>query len=274
MLSIAAVTSWVVFAAMLIFSLVLGETTWIGLSACVLLTAWSIILRIGERYCLQPATWKAFQAGQSDAIYVLGRRNSCFILQGSRKDVVKWTGQGLEQKEGELVERLCTGMRIGSLAVLLYLLIVIPNGTTIDQVVFIMLNTMGQVNVMLGQNLNAKACFGELELVEEKKMPTRTHVYAYLLRRFGNGSWIEKADLLPQTEVWMRWRDAVTSNLIIDPKEQYGICMEDESVRGGKTANVEVEEVEEIMEETQEDKAVFKEVKEHRVDEKQVDGRK
>jgi hypothetical protein len=274
MLSIAAVASWVVFAAILIFSLVLGETTWIGLSACVLLTAWSIILRVGERYCLQPAIWKAFQAGHSDAIYVLGRRNSCFILQGSRKDVVKWTGQGLEQKEGELVERLCVGMRIGSLALLLYFLIVIPNGTTIDQLAFIVLNTMGQVNVILGQNLNAKACFEQLELVEEMAMPTRTHVYAYLLRKFGNGSWVEKADLLPQTEVWLRWRDAVTSNLIIDPKEQYGICMEEESVTEGKTKNVEVEEVEEIPGKTQEDKTVFKEVKQHRVDEKQVDGRK
>jgi hypothetical protein len=231
-------------------------------------------LRVGERYCLQPAIWKAFQAGHSDAIYVLGRRNSCFILQGSRKDVVKWTGQGLEQKEGELVERLCVGMRIGSLALLLYFLIVIPNGTTIDQLAFIVLNTMGQVNVILGQNLNAKACFEQLELVEEMAMPTRTHVYAYLLRKFGNGSWVEKADLLPQTEVWLRWRDAVTSNLIIDPKEQYGICMEEESVREGKTKNVEVEEVEEIPGKTQEDKTVFKEVKQHRVDEKQVDGRK
>jgi hypothetical protein len=274
MLSIVAALSWVGFAATLIFALVLGETTWIGLSASVLLTMWSIILRVGERYCLEPAAWKAFQAGQSDAIYVLGRRNSCLILQGSRKDVVKWTGQGLEQKEGELVERLCTGMRIGSLALLLYLLIVIPNGTTIDQVVFIILNTMGQVNVMLGQNLNAKACFGQLELVEERKMPTRTHVYAYLLRRFGNGSWVEKADLLPKTEVWMRWRDAVTSNLAVDPKEQYGMCMTEESVRKGKTVKVEVEEVEEILDETLEDKTSFKEGKEYCVDEKQVDGRK
>jgi hypothetical protein len=106
--------------------------------------------------------------------------------------MVKWTGQGLEQKEGELVERICMGMRIGSFALLLYLLVVIPNGTTLDQVVFIMLNTMGQVNDMLGQNFNAKACFRQLELVEERVMPTRTHVYAYLLRRFGNGSWVVK----------------------------------------------------------------------------------
>jgi hypothetical protein len=143
----------------------------------------------------------------------------------------------------------------------------------IDQVVFIILNTMGQVNVILGQNLNAKACLGQLELVEKRKMPTRTHIYAYLLRRFGNGRWVERADLLPKTEVWMRWRDAVTSNLIVDPKEQYGMCMEDQSILKGKTAKVEVEGVEEMLEETLEDKTTFKEVKEHCVDEKQIDGR-
>ncbi|KAG4431449.1 hypothetical protein IFR05_013061 [Cadophora sp. M221] len=245
-LGIVAVTSWVAFVGMLIAAMFLGETTWIGLSACVLLVAWSIILRMGERYCLGPASWKGHQPDQSDAVYVLGRRNSCFILQGSRKDVVRWTGQGLDQKEGELVEWLCTGMRIGSLALLLYILVVIPNGTMIDQVVFILLNTMGQVNVMLGQNLSAKACIGQLELVEEKVVPTRTHVYAYLLRRFGNGNWVEKADLLPQTDVWMKWRDAVISNPSRDPKELYGICMEDESARREKRPIIEVEEVEKL----------------------------
>jgi hypothetical protein len=118
-------------------------------------------------------------------------------------------------------------MRIGSLMILLYLLVVILNGTTWDQVAFILLNTMGRLNVMLGQYLNAKACLGELEIVEDIKMPTRTHVYAYLLRRFGNGDWVDKVGLLPQTELWMRWRDYIATDHTTDPKEQYGACIEE-----------------------------------------------
>ena len=245
---IAAVASWFIFAAIMTFTSMIGDTSWIGYSACTGLTAWSIIVRLAERYCLNPTTVKASQSDQSDAIYILGRRNSCFVLQGSRKDVSKWTGQGLEQKEGEIVDLIYLGMRIGSLAMLLYLLIVIPNGTTWDQVAFIMLNAMGQLNVMLGQNLNARACFAELELVEDRMMPTRTHVYAYLLRRFGNGDWVDKAGFLPQTEAWMMWRDAITKILTIDPKEQYGICVREGSIETTITEKiVDVEEDIEVI---------------------------
>jgi transposase len=72
----------------------------------------------------------------------------------------------------------------------------------------------------------------------------------------------------------MKGRDAVTSNLVVGPKEQYGMLMEEESAIKGKTAKVEVEEVEEILEETLEEKTAFKECKELCIDEKQVDGRK
>lgn len=36
--------------------------------------------------------------------------------------------------------------------------------------------------------------------------------------------------------------DEVTPNLVVDPKEQYGMCIEEESVIKGETAQVEVEE--------------------------------
>ena len=72
----------------------------------------------------------------------------------------------------------------------------------------------------------------------------------------------------------MRWRDAVISNLFVDPKEQCVMCMEEESVIKGKTAKVKVEEVEEILEETLEENTAFKEVKEHFVNEEQIDDRK
>ena len=62
------------------------------------------------------------------------------------------------------------------------------------------------------------------------------------------------------------------TNLVVDSKEQYD--MEEESVFRGKTAKAEVEEVEAISEETLQEKTAFKEVKEHCVDEKQIDGRK
>jgi hypothetical protein len=236
--SIVAVVSWLVFVAIMAFTCLIGDMSWIGYSACSGLTAWSIIVRLAERYCLEPTTVKASQPDQSDAVYILGRRSSCLVLQGSRRDVSKWTGQGLEQKKGEIVELICLGMRVGSLVLLLYLLVVIPNGTTSDQVVFIFLNTMGQLNVILGQNLNARACFEELELVEDKVMPTRTHVYAYLLRKFGNGRWVDKAGLLPQTEEWTAWRDAVTRNLSMDPKLQYEICTGERSIETTITEKV------------------------------------
>lgn len=257
--NIAAIASWFIFSAIMVFIAMVGNTSWVGYSACIGLTAWSMMVRLAERYALKQTTVKASEADQPDAIYILGRRNSCFILHGSRKDVSKWTGQGLEQKEGLVADLICLGIRLGSLATLLYLLIVIPNGTTWDQVAFIMLNTMGQLNVMLGQRLNAKACFAELEIVEDKVMPTRTHVYAYLLRRFGNGDWVDKAGLLPQTETWRIWRDAVTKNPTTDPKQLYEICVGEKSfmtkidkkrtslVRSVEVAVGEIDDIEEEM---------------------------
>jgi hypothetical protein len=35
---------------------------------------------------------------------------------------------------------------------------------------------------MLGQKLNARVCFEELEMIENIGVSTRTHVYAYLLK--------------------------------------------------------------------------------------------
>jgi len=253
-LSIVAGISWTLFFGILGFALTMRDTSWIGLSASVTLTTWSMILRTTERYCLQPTVSKAFDPDQHDAIYILGRRNSCFVLEGSRIDVANWTGQGLEQRSGDFIEILFIAMRIGSLLVLLYMLIVVPNGTTWDQVAFIMLNTMGQLNVMLGPKMNAKSCISELSLVKEEDAPTRTHVYAFLLRRFGNGDWVQRADLLPQTEVWDNWRHAITLNRSIDPKEQYSMCLKAGSLRkliieraSEKDSEVEVKERADIM---------------------------
>lgn len=224
--NIAAVSSWVLFAGIMSLVAIVGDMSWVGYSSCSALTAWSITLRLAERYCLKQTVVKNTHPDQPDAIYILGRRNSCFILQGSREDVSRWTGQGLEQRDGSGVDLVCWCMRLGSLAILLLVLIVIPNGTTWDQVAFILLNTMGQLNVMLGQKLNARACFEELEMIEDIEVPTRTHVYAYLLRKFGNGDWVDKAGLLPHTQAWTTWRDGITRDHNTDPKQLYGRCAE------------------------------------------------
>lgn len=176
-----------------------------------------------------PAKVRPSNPDQSDAIYILGRRNSSLVIQGSRADVVRWTGQGIEQRDGLLPEALCMFIRIGSLIMLLFILTTIPNGTAWDQIAFILLNTMGQFNVMLGQKLNANACLGDLQLLERTEAPTRTHVYAELLRRFGNGKWVEKAMLLPQTRIWEKWSEEVTKNVGVDPKELYEKCADEES---------------------------------------------
>jgi hypothetical protein len=107
-----------------------GEMSWIAYSSCSALTAWSITLRLAEKYCLKRTVVKNSHPDRPDAIYILGRRNSCFVLQGSREDVSRWTGQDLEQKDGSVADLVYLGIRLRSLAILLLVLIVIPNGTT------------------------------------------------------------------------------------------------------------------------------------------------
>ena len=116
-------------------------------------------------------------------------------------------------------------MQIGSLLILLLIFTTIPNGTTVDQLVFILINVLGQINVLVGQRLNAQCLLSRLQRVECISTESRTAVFAYLLRRYsaygGDTSWAEAVKLLPKTDIWHRWRDRVVKNMNEDPKKLY-----------------------------------------------------
>lgn len=217
--------TWLAYCGILAGLILHPGLSWIGIGNATIFVAWSIIVRLLERHCTEPASLHISRPDEEDAIFILGRRNSCFILEGHREDVAKWTGRGIRQKEGRDVEFLVYLMRLGSLVVILFVFITIPNGTTWDQVAFIAINIIGQLNVLIGQNLAAKHCFSELELKDTYFVPSRTHVYAFLLRRFGNGKWVDVASLLPQTTAWRKWRKLCGSYSTWDPKKLYEYCL-------------------------------------------------
>lgn len=59
-------------------------------------------------------------------------------------------------------------------------------------------------------------------------VPSRTHVYGLLLRRFGNGDWVDEAGLLPNTAIWKDWRKLVVASLS-DSKELYEKIVQEHS---------------------------------------------
>ena len=219
--------SWLVFAGLMVFVAMIKSTSWIGFASCSVSTGWSVLVRLLDRYCLGLAKLSTSRGERPDAIFILGRRNSCFILDGSRFNIARWTGQGLAPGSGRFVRYAMAFTRIGTLAVITFIFATVPNGTTFDQIAFIILNVLGQGNVMLGQYLCASSCLAELDLAEEYIAPSRTHVYAFLLRKFGNGGWVDAADLLPKTQVWERWRKAVVDEPRSDPKILYEGLMDD-----------------------------------------------
>jgi hypothetical protein len=107
---------------------------------------------------------------------------------------------------------------------LLLIFTTIPDGVTADQIAFALLNILGQVNVLVSRQLNARCLLSELELADKIHVDSCTAVYAMLLRRFadaGNGAWDESAGLLPQTNVWREWREKVVHDRQADPKALY-----------------------------------------------------
>lgn len=90
---------------------------------------------------------------------------------------------------------------------LLFIFPAIPNGSTMDQVVFIILNGLDQVNVLTGKWLNSARCIEELEPVGKESPETRTEVYGYLVRRFKNLEVTKNGvdAMLPKTSGWKRW---------------------------------------------------------------------
>jgi hypothetical protein len=166
-----------------------------------------------------------------DAVFIMGRSNSAFVLEGSRKDVKSWTSSGLVYRERPLgipasVWQFFT--RMGSLMVLLSFLTSIPNGSTVDQVAFVLLNIVAQCNVLVGQWANSQCVLSKLsktEYINDPRNVTRTHIYAKLIRRFCQAEddyqWIEASNILPKTEVWDKWKVQIKQDAQKDPKKLY-----------------------------------------------------
>ncbi|KAK7961688.1 uncharacterized protein PG986_002513 [Apiospora aurea] len=100
-----------------------------------------------------------------------------------------------------------------------------------DQVVFILLNLLGQANTLLGLWLNGRSCLDSLEeLPGGTHVKTRTATYASLIlffRDVQDKSWTDKAGLLPQTPVWTEWRDRIVREPDADPKALYNTINEE-----------------------------------------------
>ncbi|KAI0888963.1 uncharacterized protein GGS22DRAFT_65405 [Annulohypoxylon maeteangense] len=226
--------SWVSTAGIITFLCLYEGASWIGLAGCLILSIYSIILKVAERIYAQPADLVTSGVDDIDAIYILGRRNSCFVLEGSRGDIARMTGQGLRMRKDKFATATANFTRVGTFCVLVFIFAVIPNGTTWDQLAFVALNVLGQLNVVVGQKLNTARFFRKLRLVEHNEnIASRTHVYANLIRRFGNGSWVDEVDLLPRTGLWQEWRRAIVNEPHKDAKLLYDQCKHRKSNKSG-----------------------------------------
>ena len=219
--------SWCLFAGIILAVYLGSATTWIGTASCVSLTAVSVSVRLLENRCLEFSAMSPSNPHAYDAVIFLGRRNSCLVLEGSRADIASCTGAGLRLREGRLAKGIEIFIRLSMLTLLLFTLICVPNGSTWDQVAFICLNLLGQFNNLLGRWLSTKRQLARLEKRQELEVETRTHVYALLLRKFGNGKWVDEIELLPGTDAWGLWRKSVVSHKDTDAKTLYEQCLAD-----------------------------------------------
>lgn len=226
--------TWAFFAGLIFGICKSDQTTWVSLATCITFTGWSIMIRLIEHVNVIPSTNGLDHVNDPnalDAVFIMGRSNSAFVLEGSRKDVKSWTSSGLIYRESPLgipasVWQLFT--RMGSLMVLLSFLTSIPNGSTADQVAFVILNIVAQANVLVGQWANSQCVLSKLSMIESINDPqnlTRTHIYAKLIRRFCQAEdvheWVEASNMLPRTEVWDRWKVQIKEDAQKDPKKLY-----------------------------------------------------
>ena len=215
--------SWVIFGGIIASVYLSSRTTWIGTSSCASLTILSIFMRLVENRCLEVPIHPPSAPKDLDAVIFMGRRNSCFVLEGSREDVARWTGFGLQLRRGSRYKIGEASVRLTSLVLLLYIFVTVPNGSTWDQVAFVCLNLLGQLNNVVGSFVNGARYFTRLEKIVETEVKTRTHALGFLLRRFGNGPWVDEVKLIPGTAIWKRWRAEVLRSEL-DPKLVYDLC--------------------------------------------------
>ena len=215
--------SWVIFCCIITSVWMSGTTTWIGISSCVSLTVLSNIIRLVENRSVEITPPAPTAPEAEDAVIFMGRRNSCFVLEGTREDVARWTGFGLQVKRGPKFKVGEVGIRLASLALLVFVFSTVPNGTTWDQVAFICLNLLGLINNALGRFLAGSRCQAHPRKKFEGRAETRTHVYGFLLRHFGGGAWVNEVELIPRTPIWRRWKEEVVKS-DLDAKAVYKHC--------------------------------------------------
>ncbi|OAL54568.1 hypothetical protein IQ07DRAFT_583840 [Pyrenochaeta sp. DS3sAY3a] len=224
--------TWLAFVGLLLACVVSNKATWVGTSSCIIFTGWSIVLRLVEYCMVHQRTANRTLVSRPDgldAAIFLGRANSAMVLEGDREDVKNWTSGGLAYRQSAMglpASFWQSTTRLGTLLVLLYIFTVIPNGSPMDQLVFIVLNIIGQANALFGHHINSQFCLASLQKTDDLSgvVRTRKDVYARILRQFEHiedKSWIDKVGLLPDTPVWRQWRDDVVLYQDTDPKQLY-----------------------------------------------------
>ncbi|GAW17405.1 hypothetical protein ANO14919_068620 [Xylariales sp. No.14919] len=226
-----AAISWISFAGLLFVAFWTRSITWVGKSNFLAFALWSVYLRVLDAVSFTPSKATPAFPDNPDAAVFLGRRNSAFILEGSREDIIRWTGLGLSYRENtsrqwqQFVKGLQAIARVGTFSLLAFMFSTIPNGSLEDQVIFVAYNVLGQLNTWLGLYLHTHRTLLDLEPVSRIPVPTRTHVYAMLIRRYGDENWTD-FDLIPKSPVWDMWRQQVVITPTADPKELWKQCYE------------------------------------------------
>ncbi|KAI0193850.1 hypothetical protein F4808DRAFT_354126 [Astrocystis sublimbata] len=231
-----AALSWLSFALLVSVAFCVHASTWVGKSNLLALAVWSVYLRILDAMSFIPSKATPSFPDKADAAIFLGRRNSALILEGSRKDILQWTGLGLSLRttiahrwHGPL-KGLQTFARVGTFILLAFMFSTIPNGSVEDQAILVAYNVLGQLNTWLGLYIHAHRTLLDLETISQVRVATRTHVYATLLRRYRDEDWIG-LEILPRTPAWDRWRRQVVRDPVIDAKELWEQCSESDLER-------------------------------------------
>ncbi|KAK6524347.1 hypothetical protein TWF281_011255 [Arthrobotrys megalospora] len=235
--------TWFYFGALIVFWRLtpfgaLPSGTWVGITNIGALTGWSVVVRVIELAMIKQREKTERKKGhprdltEPDSVIFLGKRNSGLVIEGNRQAIKLWTTNRLDYSDGDTSQipnrYLQVFTKIGTLLVLVLVFTTVPNGSTTDQLAFVLLNILGQINVFLGLHLNAKSCLDELEpdARNADKVPVhnRTQVYGFLVRHFKDRvdqGWIDKAGILPKTVVWDRWKERVKTDTLSDPKVLY-----------------------------------------------------
>lgn len=224
--------TWLAVFAMAFICVRPAKVTWVGLSTCIVFTMWSIIIRLID-YALAftppVGSVPVHSPSDQDAVIIFGRSNSAFILEGTREEIKHWTSCGIVLKESLLGLPTFfwqSATRLGTLLVLVFIFVCIPNGTTADQLLFVALNIIGQGNALFGYWFSARSSLEKFKGVTEHSsfVETRTHVYARLLCQFqhiASNDWVEKAGFLPDTDVWREWKKQLLETPEMEPRELY-----------------------------------------------------